>query len=118
MEQQQARNPREEIPLSGAERIQLEFKKLLDRYPTCLDEAKRGAFLSDVRLLITKGTYRSADGVDQVDVTEIGLSDHSDRPVDVCVTYISKNGRLASGTLPIVFFLEMHRFIRLDLASM
>lgn len=117
MRQQQAEMPATR-PQSGQEpSVLAQYSMLVRRYPDRLEGERRSAFEYDLRLLMTRGYYRDATGKDEVYVTDVALHPGHDRAIDAYVEYRTERGSLASGRLPVLFFLETHRFVRIDCAQ-
>lgn len=117
-EQMLAKNFDEERVESRVERVQREFRNLLERYPERLTATTRPLFEHDLRLLMSMGPYQSEDGYDEVRVEEVALDCRFDHACDAHVAFVTTRGFLPDGRLPVVFFLEVHRFVRGDAASL
>lgn len=118
MRQQESKNFREPDEVGGKLlSLHREFERLIARYPEKMTQEQVQSFEYDLRRFMIKGLYRSEDGRDEIEVVGVGVLAQQ-RPVDAYVEYRRVRGSLPDGRLPIVFFLEMHRFVRIDMASM
>lgn len=93
-----------------------EYQRLVDRFPEgvlsgdVLDECK-AAF----RDLMPCGHYRDPDGL-IVRVDQVDCAHGRERARDFFVVYTTE-GRSDESRLPVLFFIEMHKFAWHDLAS-
>jgi|GEM_PF-4727062 len=116
--QQEAKNfdPYEKGP-TAYELAVREYKSLIGRFPSTLTSDRRAQFEYDLRQLLSCGLYRDETGKEEVQVTEVCLMSVHDRPIDACVVFENRKGRLPSGRLPVLFFIETFHFLRADVAS-
>ena len=99
-----------------ANRMLVEYRALINRYPegARLREAGRQRLLEDVATVIPKGRYIDIEG-NFAEVRSFECREHA-RAKDCVIVYFDERAR-KEWRLPVEFFFEIHGFAYIDAAS-